>query len=299
MCALAPLAPNLHHWHRHYVKICTDSHQLYIFSHRQDIVKNAMFSQYLRRFICINLRSAGGLFERFQDKISNRKISNRKISKAIYRKTKYRSRKISNAQNIDGAKYRNCKISNCKISNRKISKMQNIEMQDIEGAKYRKAKYRKQNIEVAKYRSGKISKDKISKWQNIERQNIEVAKYRVQNIEVAKYRTQNIEVVKYRKQNIEVAKYRKSCRFAYEWARASRKKQGVACHKTKRLVYKLNPRRHREGGGLMQPPAVFQEYLFCLPVECHQFLFSLPNTFSRPSWKFSRPWPPNLWPMTS
>ena len=41
----------------------------------------------------------------------------------------------------------------------------------------------------------------------------------------------------------------------------------------------------------MQPPAVFQEYLFCLPVECHQFLFSLPNTFSRPSWKFQDPDP--------
>ena len=161
-------------------------------------------------------------------------------------------------------------------------------MQDIEGAKYRKAKYRKQkNIDVAKYRSGKISKDKISKWQNIERQNIEVAKYRIQNIEVAKYRTQNIEVVKYRKKNIEVAKYRKSCRFAYEWVRASRKKN-VVLLVTRRSDWYINLTLAGtgRGGGLMQPPAVFQEYLFCLPVECHQFLFSLPNTFSRPSWKF-------------
>ena len=28
----------------------------------------------------------------------------------------------------------------------------------------------------------------------------------------------------------------------------------------------------------MQPtPAVFLEYLFCLPVECHQFFYSLPT----------------------
>ena len=121
---------------------------------------------------------------------------------------KYRMRKISMGQNIEIAKYRIAKYRiakyrKCKVSKSKISKAQNIERQNIES---------------------KISKDKISKWQNIERQNIEVAKYRIQNIEVAKYRTQNIEVVKYRKQNIEVAKYRKSCRFAYEWARASRKK---------------------------------------------------------------------------
>ena len=42
MCALAPLAPNLHHLHRYYVKICKDSHQLYIVSQRQDIVENAI-----------------------------------------------------------------------------------------------------------------------------------------------------------------------------------------------------------------------------------------------------------------
>ena len=29
------------------------------------------------------------------------------------------------------------------------------------------------------------------------------------------------------------------------------------------------------GGGSMQPPAVYQEYLFCLPVECHQFFIQL------------------------
>ena len=41
MWALAPLGPNQHHPHRDYMKILTDSHQLDIFSHRQDIVKNA------------------------------------------------------------------------------------------------------------------------------------------------------------------------------------------------------------------------------------------------------------------
>ena len=42
MWALAPLGPNSHHLHRDYVKIHTNSHQLDIFSHQQDIVKNAM-----------------------------------------------------------------------------------------------------------------------------------------------------------------------------------------------------------------------------------------------------------------
>ena len=27
------------------------------------------------------------------------------------------------------------------------------------------------------------------------------------------------------------------------------------------------------------PPPVFLEYLFCLPVECHRFFYSLPTTF--------------------
>ena len=42
MCSLAQLAPNLHHLHCCYVKICKASHQLYIFSQRQDIVENAI-----------------------------------------------------------------------------------------------------------------------------------------------------------------------------------------------------------------------------------------------------------------
>ena len=174
---------------------------------------------------------------------------------------------------------------------RKISMGQNIEIAKYRIAKYRIAKYRKCKIPKGKISKAKYRSGKISKWQIIERQNIEVAKYRMQNIKVAKYRTQNIEVVKYRKQNIEVAKYRKFCRFAYEWARASRKKHGVACHTTKRLVYKLNPHRHREGGGVDATPCGFSEIFFCLLVECHQFLYSLPNTFSRPSWKFQDPDP--------
>ena len=41
------------------------------------------------------------------------------------------------------------------------------------------------------------------------------------------------------------------------------KNHRVACHKTKRLVYKLNPRRHREGGGgLMQPLCGFSGIYF-------------------------------------
>ena len=39
---LTLLGPNLHHSHRDYMKICTYSQQLDIFSHQQDIVKNAI-----------------------------------------------------------------------------------------------------------------------------------------------------------------------------------------------------------------------------------------------------------------
>ena len=128
------------------------------------------------------------------------------------------------------------KISNRKISNRKISK-----------AIYRKTKYRSrkisnaQNIDGAKYRNCKISNckisnRKISKMQNIEMQDIEGAKYRE---------------AKYRKQNIEVAKYRKSCRFAYEWARASRKKT-IVLLATRRSGWYINITLAGTGG-LMQP----------------------------------------------
>ena len=35
-------------------------------------------------------------------------------------------------------------------------------------------------------------------------------------------------------------------------------------------------------GGLMQPPAVFLEYLFCLPFECHHFSIAFRLSFLRP-----------------
>ena len=42
MWVLAPLGQNSHYSHQDYVKIRTDSHQLDIFSHLQDIVESAI-----------------------------------------------------------------------------------------------------------------------------------------------------------------------------------------------------------------------------------------------------------------
>ena len=57
-------------------------------------------------------------------------------------------------------------------------------------------------------------------------------------------------------------------------------------------LFDLNPRRHRGGGGVMQPPAVFLEYLFCLPVEYHHFFYNFPPIFFTSPVKILRPWIP-------
>ena len=54
-----------------------------------------------------------------------------------------------------------------------------------------------------------------------------------------------------------------------------------------------------EGWCNATPLAVFQEYLFCLRVEWHQFFFSLPTILFTLPLKISRLWPHDIWPKTS